>query len=129
MPEKEKGGAGFDVKTAAVVLAVVGGAYWVQTGLHSSRPGEKETLERTALGDQVVPGRLWQDPFEVVLGYRERHQETIHARGGKKRKTGGEAGAEGTIDPFYTFDEVAKQIWRHWTQATNKQPTASITIL
>jgi hypothetical protein len=64
-----------DLRTVLLVVALVGGAYLIPPILQSSRPAAKEALERTAVGDQVVRARLWQDPLQVTLDYREQSKE------------------------------------------------------
>src|SRR6266478_3228101 len=87
MAEKEKGGPSIDWKTATLVLALIGGAYLIPPILKSSRPEAKETLERTSIGDQVVPARLWQDPFEVAKAYREKYPEKARPDTGGTNET------------------------------------------
>jgi hypothetical protein len=106
MAEKEKAGPSLDFKTVLLVAAVVGGAALVHTGLQSSRPDEKQTLERTALGDQVVPARLWQDPFEVTLNYRAKHRERIQSEEAS-------TGPSRTNRAFHSLREMAHQLTRH----------------
>jgi hypothetical protein len=117
MAEKEKAGPSLDFKTVLLVAAVVGGAALVHTGLQSSRPDEKQTLERTALGDQVVAARLWQDPFEVTLNYRAKHRERIQseeaaANESKTNKIG-----------LHGLRELADQLTRH------QEKDKSVTVL
>ncbi len=54
-----------------VVAAAIGGLFWFQSPLRSSRPPSSQYHERRALGDQVVNARLWQDPFETVAAYQK----------------------------------------------------------
>jgi hypothetical protein len=112
MPEEEKGSPSFDLRTALLVGALIAGAYLIPTGLRSSRPVEKETLERTAIGDQIVPARLWQDPFEVTMTYQTTHRERIRneAREPENARTNK---AKVPIPPLHSLAELCKQIGRH----------------
>src|SRR5882757_1139428 len=104
MDEGKKGSSPVNIQTLLLVAAVAGGIYLAPTALRSSRPGEKESLERTSLGDQVVPARLWQDPLEAAKNYRAKSLGNV-----------AEAG-RGTVNlstkDFHKLDELAKQIAR-----------------
>jgi hypothetical protein len=115
MAEKDKGESAFNVRTAVVLLTVIGGAYLIRPALQSARPNEKETLERTSLGDQVVPARLWQDPFEVALAYRKNHHDKIRPKSSKASAADAATSAQepkATNDTLFTFREIADQIAR-----------------
>src|SRR5580658_5555248 len=127
MKDDGKSGSSFDLQTALIVLALVGGAYLIPFALRSARPQERKSLERTSLGDQVVPARLWQDPLEVALAYRtnvNRHFSPANPTNGANPRL--------TIDSFFTLREIASQISRRWTQASSlgpKEPTAVLEVM
>ncbi len=106
---EDKSGPSFDLQTAVLVLAIVGGAYLIPSALRSSRPAGSQTLQRTALGDQIVPARLWQDPFAVAAAFREKNRDKIHQPSGDAEA----AKSARTNDSFFTTAEIAQQISRH----------------
>jgi len=109
MAEDDKSSPSFDLRTVLLVAALVGGAYVIPSSLRSSRPSERETLERTAIGDQVVPARLWQDPFEVTMAYQATHREKIR----DETKELERSQTNKVKVPFYSLAELCQQISRH----------------
>src|SRR5437870_790844 len=114
MDERKKGSSPLNIQTVLLVAAVAGGLYLVPSPLRSSRPSEKESLERTSLGDQVVQARLWQDPLEATENYRAKLRSSGPAAGG--------ANIASSTNEFHTLDELAKQIARQSEQVRNDYP-------
>ena len=106
MADEDQSSPSFDLRTALLVAALIGGAALIPSALRSSRPSEKETLERTAVGDQVVSARLWQDPFEVTTAYQASHREKI-----RSEITGADAAR--TNPALHSLGELCQQLGRH----------------
>jgi hypothetical protein len=110
MAEQENTGFPIDPKLALLILAVLGGGVYVTSrALQSSRPSTGEARQGSALGDQVVPARLWEDPFEAVSSYRDRLRERVSGSASDPASTN----AEATSQAFSTVDDVVHQIVRH----------------
>ncbi len=104
MPEKEKSGSPIDISTLALLAVAIGGAVLGHAALESSRPSEREALQQKALGDQIVPARLWQDPFEVALAYHGRIHGTTNIHFNQPEQSNA---------PIHRVPELAEQIRRH----------------
>ena len=122
MDERKKGSSPLNIPTVLLLTAVAGGLYLVPSPLRSSRPSEKESLERTSRGDQVVLARLWQDPLEAAKNYRAKLLAIAPAAGSANIKL--------SMNEFPALGELAKQIARQSEQVRNDYPTeTNLTIL
>ena len=111
MAEQEKEGFSLNPQTVALVLLLVVGGSQFHWGLQSSRPATKDGVERTAVGDQEVPARLWQDPLAAALAYRAEHPRASDSAAGGAEATA-TAAAPATILP-HSLAELGNQLQRH----------------
>jgi len=114
-----------DFRSLALLVILLSGASLLPWALRSSRPAEHGTLPNTALGDQVVPARLWQDPFQVTLDYATNHEMLI-----RQAPSNGDAWIpKATIRRFFSFIELSSQIVRHWRPQKYSTSASPVVIL
>jgi len=124
MADDEKGSS-IDLRMVFLAVALVGGASLIPMALHTERPAGHAILPQSSPGDQVVPARLWQDPFEVALGYAATNQELNHSFTGSTNLPA----QGGAPDQFFTAHEIATQIRRHCDGRTNLPGTPAVVVL
>lgn len=74
---EDRGSTPIPVNWTGLILlaaATLGGVWWLQSPLKSSRPAHEELLGVAIFPDRPA-ARLWEDPFDVVL--RRRNQERL----------------------------------------------------
>src|ERR1700757_61924 len=120
MAEKEKRGPSLDLSTVVLAMVIVGGAVLSPAGLQSSRPNERQAFKQKALGDQIVPARLWQDPFEVALAYHGRIHGATNSLAFKPDQTNA---------PIHTVSELGQQIARHRGTRNSTNPVTILEVM
>jgi hypothetical protein len=79
--------AGFPIAGLAVVAVLVSTAVLAPKGFELLRQTESEAARRTALPDQSIEARLWEDPFAALRRYQERVRELCEASTKRSEKS------------------------------------------
>jgi len=97
-----------------LISAAISGWLWLPPTIKSFRPPVPESVFIQSATAEDVPARLWQDPFNAVIDYRQKlHDYRIQKKNepGTTRSPNSPSHASEMHEEYHTVPFLAKKIW------------------
>lgn len=89
-----------------LIALVLGTVFFIEPPLEGSRPKEPSRISDLPFSQQLVPARLWQDPFEAIALYRPPGKPANDPAGKAKTQSSSTAAEPARSQCSYNFADI-----------------------